>query len=139
MDNNSVYDYLGYHLLSANIKRDRYLKPKEIDIKIAKIKRKDANFSFEISIRGEENEKNYFMFDFLVRFKLLDDEWVKAVGGNDNLASILFPIVFPFIRQSIFAATNDSLGPIFIPIIDLRGIRITDGLKLIRKEKEDIL
>ncbi len=137
MKNDPVYEYLGYHLLLADIKREKYLKPKEIDISIDKMKHQDAVFSFEISIKGVETEKQYFSFVFLTRFKLLDAEWEKTIGGDDKLASILFPIAFPFIRQSIFAATNDSLGPIFIPIIDLRGLKMTDSIKLIRKEKED--
>jgi hypothetical protein len=138
MDNNPVYEYLGYHLLSADIKREKFLRPKEISIQIGKIKLKDSNFSFEISLNGVETEKQFFSFVFLTRFRILNAEWLKAVNGNENLASILFPVAFPFIRQSIFASTNDSLGPIFIPIIDLRGIKITDGLKLIRKEKEEV-
>ena len=136
--NNPIYEYLGFHLLSAQIRRERSFVPKEIDILIDKIKHDADDFSFNTTIKASEDENASFSFVFSARFKLLDEEWNKTIGDDETLAGILFPVAFPYFRQSIFAATNDSLGAIALPIIDLRGIKIGGGLKLIRKTNSKV-
>jgi|LSQX01.3.fsa_nt_gb hypothetical protein len=136
INNNPVYEYIGFHLLKSRIVRKKAFQPKEIEIRIENIKNLKTKFSFETVVQGTESDEANFFFVFESQFRLPNSEWRKAVGGDSELASALFPVVFPFIRQSIFAATNDSYGPIFIPIIDLRGIKLSEGLKLIRKDSK---
>jgi len=132
-----VYDFLGYHLISAKVMRNQPFVCKEINIRVENIFHKNEEFSFTTLVDGSESKEASFAFRFHARFSISDKKWADSLGGDDAVVSVLFPVVFPFIRQSIFSATNDSLGGIFIPIIDLRGAKVTEGIRLIRADNPD--
>lgn len=138
MTNNElpVFDFIGYHLISAKIVRKQFAEPSEIVIVAENLVHNGKEFSFDVKVANENKNDVDFSFRYHSSFRIIDKKWEKSLGGDEVLVSLLFPVVFPFIRQSIFAFTNDNALPLFIPIIDLRGANLIEGLKLVRVPNE---
>ena len=131
INNIPVYQFIGYRLLKANFNRIQEGNIDYITIRNIQSELKNENtfiLIVEILIKYENNESSTFVFDSC--FKINDIKWFNELDGN-LVNNLFISVIFPYIRQKIYEVTNDSRGGLQIPIVDLRNIDLTKGLKLI--------
>lgn len=131
----SAFTYLGYSLLKCNYLRDfNSGHPTKLFIIASDVnERKDGILDLKIKIDITFQNNTSSKFEYLSQFIINDHEWFKKANEeNQNLGvSNLFSIAFPYIRASISAITNDSLGGIFLPVINVLDGDITKGVSFL--------
>ncbi len=129
--NNPVYEFLGYKLISSIYSRKKYTLIEYFSIKtnssLFDEEKSIYKVNIELIIKFYEDELS--SFNFLAEFKINDLDWKKQLDNN-VLDSLFVSVVFPYIREKIYALTNDSRGAVNLPIIDLRNIVLSKGVKL---------
>ncbi len=138
-DQSPVYDFLGYRLLKVSLFRNGSEDAEFFKVQVTNPRFLDLFFSFQINIiiKYPNNEESALLFD--AGFKINDMKWKEGIGGDDQLSSILFSVVFPFIREKIFSLTNDNRRPLHIPIIDLRFADLSKGIEFTKRKLKKTL
>ena len=75
----------------------------------------------EVTITFGE-EVNVFVFS--AGFKINDPEWVEVMA-EQTVISEFFTILYPFVREKIFAFTSDFRPGFMLPIIDFKRFDVT--------------
>lgn len=127
-----VYSFLGYKLLEVNYKNNLQHSNTYISISCSgKLVDKDL-YILNVKVCADfiPDEESSFLFESA--FRINDKEWFNELDDKP-LQSILFSVVFPFIREKIFTITSDINQGLFIPTLDLKSIDVSKGIKLNRK------
>lgn len=126
--NNVVCDFVGYHLKKCSYIRDIKSRGlKKIEIKLSNLVTIDVNkacrFEIQVSIIFLDDNKSTFVYSSL--FKINDFEWYKqqVLNVKQGLTQ-LFCVVYPYIRQSISSITNDSIGSVILPTVNVIGLDV---------------
>ena len=82
-------------------------------------------YNILINIKLEFENCNVSSFTFSAGYKIFDEQWLENLNEN-SIKSLFFSVVFPFIREKINSFCDDSRGGLIIPIIDLRGIDLSN-------------
>ena len=135
----SPLTYLGYTLSKCNYLRSIDSgRATKLFIIVSDVNVKENGFT-ELSIKVELTFKNETTCDFiyLAQFIINDLNWFKKANAeHQNLGiSNLFSLVFPYVRASITAITNDSLGAIYLPVINVLDGDITRGVSFIASSR----
>ena len=134
-----VYDFLGYNLLEANYSRLNTGTVNSFAIKIPNHTYDEFKKIYVIGvlvILKFDNEKKESNFSFTAGFKINDENWMNSLE-NKQLNSILFSVVFPFVRKMVNDITDDSRGGFTMPIIDLRDIDLEIGAEYQMSQKNN--
>ena len=133
-------EFLGYSLLKCDYFRDfdcDYAKKVFI---IADAVEKIIDNIYKLSIKIEITFKNGSVskFEYLSQFKINNEEWFDEANKEQNNVKVtnLFSLAFPYIRSSISAITNDSLGIIVLPVIDVLECDVTKGVTFLSSRKK---
>lgn len=133
-NNQPVYFFLGYFLKKASFSQDEFCARHfdVLDIKALNFAKEANKASFDISLTfSSKSFKAVYLFN--AGFQINDEKWYDEFKDSTNeLVAIFFSVVFPFIRQTIASSTNDNLGQINIPTIDMRFSNVCEGIKLTR-------
>lgn len=132
--NSTVYDFLGYRVrqVSYSVHDNYYPVSIKISIPQSMFDQKTHDFQFLIFVEGKDanGDSNLFLA-FQSFFIINDQKWYDSLKKNNvSLESILFPVVFPFIRQKLMTALEDTNYSPVIPIVDLRGIDLKKGIEI---------
>ena len=127
-----IIDYLGYSLSKCDyVRRPESGNAKKLFIIVNDISIDENNIAsmitkVELTFKNEDICK----FDYLSKFAINDLAWYEKANSDFNNLGIsnLFSIAFPYIRASISSITNDSLGSIFLPVINVMNGDVTKGL-----------
>lgn len=128
-----VYEYLGYRALQIVYSTAVPAVPKTISLSIPQshFDEEKKIYQFLIHIEGiNEDVQNFtFRFVFQAAFMINDLKWKNDIKKNELcLESFLLPYIFPFIRQKIANITDDGNGKVILPVIDLRGADLKEGI-----------
>ena len=120
MQNVSKFDFRGFRLLKANLTR---------------VKDKPVNAFTLFSQKGVYNEENKIyelitevtvtfgdevnVFVFSSGFKINDIEWLEVMA-EQTIISEFFSVVYPFIREKVFAFTSDFRPGFMMPVIEVK-------------------
>lgn len=134
------FDFLGYNLKNASFAQGedvrRHLRSFSIlPFKPAFEANQIVTLDVTVELKGDDFKAE---MTYRCKFHALNGEWLSQVqNGDPVLLSEMFAIVFPFIRESIFSLTNDTLGHIYLPILNLRDVAICQGVDFVRKTEAD--
>jgi len=125
-----VYDLIGLKVLSINYSRESNTKIESFEIKILHhgMAENENVYSMILSLSLNFPEEVQTVFCFAAGFAINDMKW-KNDFPKDMLNSLFLSVVFPYIRQKVYAITDDSLGAVVLPVIDLRGKNLSEGAK----------
>lgn len=124
-----AYFFLGFRLLEANYKRTGEGPLKSFGIKII-----DSNYvkkdkihilTTQFSMFFDEDEESTFIFNS--GYHINNTNWYGELE-KDQIDSLFFSVVFPYIRQKVYSLTDDIRGNVDIPIIDLRQVDLSEGI-----------
>lgn len=128
MVNIAVCDFIGYHLKKCDYSRDLGSRGlKKVEIKILNlstmIEKRTCRFEIHVLVTFLNDETSTFIYSSL--FRINDLEWyMKEVENTKQGLTQLFCVVFPYIRESISAITNDSIGSITLPTANVIGLDV---------------
>lgn len=138
--NKPMIDFLGYSLSKCNFERNFETgKPVKLFIVVSRVEMKPKNVvDMVVNISISFKNESVSSFEYLSQFVVNDLQWYeKANKEHDNLAiSNMFCLVFPYMRASIGAITNDSFGSITLPFINVLEGDVTKGISFITQNKE---
>lgn len=128
--NTPVYEFISYRLLKAKINRTN-----DGNLEYFSVKVEDGNLTENnnyiikiiIHIKYDNNEMSELLFESVCKINDLD--WFNQISSPTK-ESLFLSVVFPYIRSKIYSITDDSKGALTLPIIDLRCVDVTNGLKL---------
>ena len=125
MQNLPKYDFRGFRLLKANINRVKDSTLTSFSLFAQKGVYNEENKIYELISEvtitfGEE--VNVFVFS--AGFKINDPEWVEVMA-EQTLITEFFTILYPFIREKIFAFTSDFRPGFMLPIIETKRFDLT--------------
>ncbi len=128
--NTPVYDFVGYKLLNATYSRKKDTVIEYFIVKTGEKtfdeKAKLFSLSLEVIIKYKDDDDSKFVFAGV--FKINDLKWKSQL--NDNLLESLFvSVMFPYVREKIHSSTDDSRGALNLPIINLRNVSLSKGVK----------
>lgn len=134
--NQPVYLFLGFRLIEAVYKR---LSDSPLDTFGVKIIESKLNsdkvhiLTIQFSMTFSESEESKFIFN--AGYQINDFKWYKEMG-KEQIDSLFFSVVFPYVREKIYSLSNDYRGCVDIPILDLRHVNLTNGITFNREIKE---
>jgi len=133
-----VYDFLGYRILDIKMQRKSVEEIDYFRVRVQNPLFSGNIFTFQVvaSLKFPTDDESSLLFDS--GFRINDLKWKKEIGNDDQLMSIFFSAVFPFIREKIFALTDDNRHPVIIPILDLRCANLTKGIEFTRKKTSSV-
>lgn len=148
MQNNIQFNFSGYHLEKINLTRDVNSVPKELSLKVKDIMSQEDNtfISMWIVTKIHFNDGNHGEFVYRSLFQVENVEFIKQEDDFDfsflddtqkDIALKMIMTVFPFIRQSLDATTNDSSFNIKLPVIDSRDILSGVTLNYVNSEESE--
>ena len=125
MQNLPKYDFRGFRLLKANVNRVKDSQLTSFSLFAQKGVYNEENKIYELISEvtitfGEE--VNVFVFS--AGFKINDPEWVEVMA-EQTLITEFFTILYPFIREKIFAFTSDFRPGFMLPIIETKRFDLT--------------
>ena len=125
MQNLPKYDFRGFRLLKANVNRVKDSPLTSFSLFSQKGVYNEENKIYELISEvtitfGEE--VNVFVFS--AGFKINDPEWIEVMAEQSIIAEF-FTILYPFIREKIFAFTSDFRPGFMLPIIEVRRFDVT--------------
>lgn len=123
--NKPVYEFLGYKLLKVRFNRytDDNLEKFSFMILDKNYNEENNVYSFCINVMLKFKNNDESNFTFLTAFLINDKEWFLSLDSNLR-DSMLFSIVFPFVRQKINELCDDSREATRLPIINLKNSRL---------------
>ena len=125
MQNLPKYDFRGFRLLKANVSRVKDSQLTSFSLFSQKgvynVENKIYELISEVTITFGE-EVNVFVFS--AGFKINDPEWVEVMA-EQTVISEFFTILYPFVREKIFAFTSDFRPGFMLPIIDFKRFDVT--------------
>jgi preprotein translocase subunit SecB len=134
----STLQFIGYKTDEINLLPLSVRSYSQLELKIDSSDFIKESNIYQITIVvkfGSPKEDKYSSLKFLAGFKMDDDHWKTELKQNDDFESICFSIAFPFIREKVFAITNDSFNGLMIPTIDLRMFNLRKGIKLMETKR----
>ncbi len=131
-----VFDFLGFYLLKCNYQRnEKSGNPKKLFILVKKIELNDNVADMTVSIDLTFNDQSVSNFEYLSKFVINDMDWYNKNKEKDNIhVANFFAIAFPYMRTSISSVTNDSLGGIFLPVVNIINGDLTKGISFISRK-----
>ena len=125
MQNLPKYDFRGFRLLKANINRVKDSTLTSFSLFAQKGVYNEENKIYELISEitvtfGEE--VNVFVFS--AGFKINDPEWLEVMA-EQTIITEFFTILYPFVREKIFAFTSDFRPGFMLPIIEIRRLDMT--------------
>lgn len=131
-----AYSFLGYNINEIkyinNHKENTY-----VGISILDDTYIEATKQYYLIIRiTSDFSEEESSFVFQAAFQINDVKWFNELDKNSR-KSIFFGMVFPFVRERVFAITSDSNPGLFIPTLNVKNINFEKELKLIRTSTKD--
>jgi len=129
------FDFLGFNVqsitFSQKLEERRHIQ--SFFVKAQNPKLEGSLFSFSIVVRTE-GKMLKGEFDYQTAFALNNPQLIEDAKKNQfDFIQDMFAVVFPFLRESVFAITNDSLGHIFLPVLNMRDINVLHGASFVRR------
>ena len=126
-----AYSFLGYNTTEIkyinNHKENTYVGISILDDSYIETTKQ---YSLIIRVASDfADEESQFIFQAV--YQINDTNWYNALDKNLR-KSIFFGMVFPFIREKIYAITSDSNPGLFIPTLNVKDINFDNELKLVR-------
>ena len=129
-----VYDFLNFRLVKVSYSRTEDDLPLITEINATITAKDKLIFTLETNVLITFSTGDTSSLVFTSVYRINDLNWEGNLT-EEQLTSILFSAVFPFIREKIFNLTSDSRTPIMLPVIDLRNSNIKSGVKFERRGK----
>ena len=125
MQNLPKYDFRGFRLLKANLSRVKDSPLTSFSLFAQKGVYNEENKIFELITEvtitfGEE--VNVFVFS--AGFRVNDTEWLEVMA-EQTVISEFFTILYPFLREKIFAYTSDFRPGFMLPILEAGKFDLT--------------
>ena len=125
MQNMTTYDFRGFRLLKANYSRIKDKPFNSFSLYVQKGIYSEETKIYEIIAEvtmtfGDETNA----FAFSAGYKINDTEWLEVMA-EQTILNELFRVVFPFLREKLFAYTSDFRPGIMLPIINLNDFDVT--------------
>ena len=122
-----LYQFLGYKMLESHFyrKTDDTIKYFTIHVLNNEYHKDSSIYNIFIKLKLKFENCDESTFTFLSGYKINDEKWLNSLNDN-SIKSLFFSVVFPFIREKINSICDDSRGGLIIPIIDLRGIDLSN-------------
>ncbi|RJX26015.1 MAG: hypothetical protein C4537_03475 [Acholeplasma sp.] len=125
------YDVLGYQLMDLTYHRLGKGIPEMFKITLGKSsfdQEKQIYVIFPIiEVKFKEAETSLFRYN--AAFRINDSTWKDSLP-QIQLDALLVSSIYPFLRMSVHQITDDSRGPINLPIIDLRFANFEKGVTI---------
>lgn len=131
-NNKPVCEFIGYHLKKCSYQRNissHGIKKVNISVNnIESLENERVRFDSEVIIELLDGAVCTFVYSSL--FQINNNDWFNEQNKEGNFSiTQLFSLVFPYIRSSIAAITNDSIGSIQLPVMNVIGLDITQGVE----------
>ena len=126
-----VYNFLGYKTVNIDYKNNGEDSNNFVAISCSGKMSENDMYLLDINVSADFIKDNVSKFCFESAFKINDMEWFNKLTEQQK-QSVFFSIVFPFIREKLFAITSDVRQGLFIPTLDLKTMDVSKGIKLNR-------
>jgi len=130
------FNFIGYFLKESSFSQ-KDLVERKIDrffLKVEPIELQPGENRFDLSLQlYSEGFEARFLFTCL--FEVGEKNFRELTADeNDQNQRAMLDVVFPFVRQAIANATNDSLNQVLLPTISLQGLSVFSGVSFIRAD-----
>ena len=122
-----VYQFLGFKMIESHFYRNTDEKIKKFSVQVfdGDFQKDNSIYNIYARIKLEFGGCEESSFIFVAGYKVNDEQWMNELDES-SIKSLFFSVVFPFIREKINCLCDDNRGGLVIPIIDLRGIDMTN-------------
>ena len=136
INNTHLWHFIGYHLIKASFtcKDKRDLQQFSIQSSDYAYEEKEKIFSYTLTLdctgKGTKGSLS-FRCDYRTEEPIPINEEDDAF---QIMLSNMVALVFPFLRQTLMALTNDGYMPIFLPTIDVASLNPVEGSRFTKKK-----